>query len=171
MLRIFKKRRKMKKCFLIMIYLLLVNSLVGQEDSGKVVQIDNPNYDHQLADSLGADDYGMKSYFLVILITGKSTISDKEKVNESFRSHMDNINKLVEQNKLIVAGPLEKNDNGYRGIFIFTDVESKEEVDVLLKNDGAIQNGLLDYETIKWYGSAALPTYLPNSDKIWKVEP
>ena len=42
----------MKKCFLIMIYLLLVNSLVGQEDSGKVVQIDNPNYDHQLADSL-----------------------------------------------------------------------------------------------------------------------
>lgn len=27
----------------------------------------NPNYDEALAEKLGADDYGMKSYFFVVL--------------------------------------------------------------------------------------------------------
>ena len=38
----------------------------------------NPEYDKALADSLGADDNGMKSYVLVILRTGPAVIEDKE---------------------------------------------------------------------------------------------
>lgn len=71
---------------------------------------------------------------------------------------------------MIVAGPLGKNDNTYRGIFILN-VITFEEAEKLLQNDSAIKEGLLDLELYKWYGSAALQEYLEFSDKIWKVKP
>ncbi|HLV51064.1 MAG TPA: YciI family protein, partial [Flavobacterium sp.] len=131
----------------------------------------NPNYDKTLAEKLGGDDYGMKSYFFVILKTGTNTTTDKELINESFRGHLDNIHQLVKEKKLIVAGPLGKNEHNYRGIFILNNIQSEEEVKDLLQTDPAIKNGLLDYEIFTWYGSAALPEYLPVSDKIWKSKP
>ncbi len=133
--------------------------------------ITNPNYDEELAKQLGGDDYGMKSYFLVILKTGNNTTADKEQINASFRGHLENINKLVEQEKLVVAGPLGKNDQQYRGIFILNNITTTEEAQELLDTDPAIKNGLLDYDIFTWYGSAALPEYLPVSDKIWKLRP
>ncbi len=42
-----------------------------------------------------------------------------------FKGHMANINKLAAEGKLVVAGPLGKNDKNYRGIFIF-DVDNVE---------------------------------------------
>jgi len=158
--------------FIIAISLLIVTNLTfGQSNSDNDSLISNPNYDKTLADKLGADDYGMKSYFLVILKTGTNTTSDKELISESFRGHMDNINRLVAEGKLIVAGPLKKNDNNYRGIFILNNLKTIEEAKELLQTDLAIKNGLLDYEIFTWYGSAALPEYLPFSDKIWKLKP
>ncbi|MCZ4408445.1 hypothetical protein O3Q51_06480 [Cryomorphaceae bacterium 1068] len=38
----------------------------------------NPNYDADLAKQLGADDYGMKMYSLVILKTGTNQVTDKD---------------------------------------------------------------------------------------------
>ncbi|OJY98246.1 MAG: hypothetical protein BGP13_11420 [Sphingobacteriales bacterium 40-81] len=137
----------------------------------KDTTVANPNYDKTLADKLGGDDYGMKSYFLVILKTGTNKTTDKALINESFRGHLDNINKLVEEGKLIVAGPLGKNKNNYRGIFILNNIKNIEEAKELLQTDLAIKNQLLDYEIFTWYGSAALPEYLPFSDKIWKLNP
>lgn len=131
----------------------------------------NPNYDKSLAEKSGGDDYGMKSYFLVILKTGTNTTTDKELISESFRGHLNNINKLVEEGKLIIAGPLGKNENNYRGIFVLNNVKDMEEAKELLQTDLAIKNQLLDYDIFTWYGSAALPEYLPFSDKIWKVKP
>ncbi len=131
----------------------------------------NPNYNKTLADKLGGDDYGMKSYFLVILKTGTNTTTDKNLINASFRGHLDNINKLVKEEKLIVAGPLGKNENNYRGIFILNNIKSIEEAKELLQTDLAIKNKILDYDIFIWYGSAALPEYLPFSDKIWKSKP
>lgn len=132
--------------------------------------ISNPNYDDDLAKKLGGDDYGMKSYVFVILKTGPNKTTDKTLINNSFRGHMDNIKLLVKEGKLIVAGPLGKNDQTYRGIFILN-VPTIEEAKDLLKIDAAIKEGLLDYELYKWYGSAALPTYLEYSNKIWKDNP
>ena len=130
----------------------------------------NPNYDPELATRLGADDYGMKKYILVILKTGANQTTDKTLINDLFRGHLDNINRLVKEGKLIVAGPMGKNDKNYRGIFILTEttVEAAKE---LLKTDPAIKEGLLDAELYIWHGSAALPEYLEFSDKIWKVKP
>lgn len=131
----------------------------------------NPNYDEALAQRLGGDDYGMKSYYLVILTSGKQPTSDTALIRKSFQGHLANINSLVAKDKLVVAGPLGKNEKNYRGIFIFHNLQNAEEVKNVLQTDPAIHNGLLDYEIFSWYGSAALPEYLPVSDKIWKLKP
>ncbi len=140
------------------------------EATVKDTTVSNPDYDKLLAQKLGADDYGMKSYVLVILKTGPNQTTDKTLISKSFRGHLDNINRLVEEGKMIVAGPLGKNDNNYRGIFILN-VTTLEEAEIVLQTDPAIEEGLLGVELFKWYGSAALPEYLEFSDKIWKIRP
>ena len=130
----------------------------------------NPNYDPVLAEQLGADDYGMKSYILVLLKTGPNPGTDPDLVQSSFRGHMANIGRMVEEGKLVVAGPLGQNENSYRGIFIL-DVSTMEEAEELLQTDPAIKVGLLDADLYPWYGSAALSQYLEASDKIWKKQP
>lgn len=151
--------------------LVITNLTFGQIHSEKDTLTANPNYDKSLAEKLGGDDYGMKSYFLALLKTGTNVTADKELINKSFRGHLDNINRLVDEGKLIVAGPLGKNDNNYRGIFILNDIKTTDEAKEILQTDPAIKNGLLDFEIFTWYGSAALPEYLPFSDKIWKSKP
>jgi len=159
------------KHLLILALLLVVNITFRQISNQKDSASTNPNYDKALADKLGSDSYGMKRYYLVILKTGANITSDKNIINSSFKGHMDNINKLVEEGKLIVAGPLGKNDKDYRGIFILNNLKDMDEAKELLESDLAVKNGLLDYDIFNWYGSAALPEYLPFSDKIWKQKP
>lgn len=134
-------------------------------------KIANPNFDETLAQKYEADDYGMRSYFLVILKTGKNKSQNQELLAKSMRGHLDNIKRLVENGKLVVAGPLGTNQKNYRGIFIFQGVESQEKLEAILATDQAIKNNFLAYEIYPWYGSAALPAYLPISDKIWKKKP
>lgn len=130
-------------------------------------QTENPNYDSKLAESLGGNEYGMKMYVLAILKTGSNKVEDKEKLNQLFRGHMENINRLAKEGKLIVAGPLAKNDKNYRGIFILN-VKTIEEANQLLNTDPAIKEKLFEAETFEWYGSAALPEYLKVHEKIEK---
>lgn len=129
----------------------------------------NPDYDSTLAQKYGADDYGMKSYVFAILKTGTNTTTDKAFIDSCFSGHMANIVRLVNEGKLIVAGPLGKNDNAYRGIFIFN-VVSIEEAEELVQTDPAINSGLLDADLYSWYGSAALPEYLEDALKIGKYK-
>lgn len=113
-------------------------------------------YNEKLAKELGADDYGMKSYVLVILQTGEkdSEITDKEKRGEYFKGHFANMNRLAEEGKLVLAGPLAENAPN-RGLFILN-VESLEEAEELVKTDPAVKAGIFTYSLSKYYGSAAL---------------
>lgn len=128
----------------------------------------NARYDKALADSLGADDYGMKMYVLVILKTGSAKIDDKKTTDSLFAGHLQNIKRLATEGKLSVAGPLQKNDKNYRGIFILN-VKTIDEAKSLLQTDPAVKSQLLDAELYGWYGSAALPMYLPSSEKVNKL--
>ncbi|MBK8698602.1 MAG: hypothetical protein IPN29_03315 [Saprospiraceae bacterium] len=128
-------------------------------------QAEKMAYDKQLADSLGADAYGMKMYVMVVLKTGQVKIDDKKKVESLFAGHMQNINRLAESNKLVVAGPFEKNDKNFAGIFILN-AANLEEAAALLDTDPAVKAGLLDAEMFQWYGSAALPLYLKYHDAV-----
>lgn len=152
----------MKSILIFSILLAFCTVVVGQSN--------NPNFDSTLAKKFGADDLGMKSYILVILKTGSANITDKAVRDSLFRGHFDNINNLAAEGKMIVAGPLEKNDKTYRGIFIFN-VETIEEVNELLKNDPTITSKIFDVEIFKWYGPAALPAYMDDYEKTWKIKP
>jgi hypothetical protein len=63
---------------IILTAILFISSFVAKSQS------DNPKYDKALADSLGADDYGMKMYVLVILKTGPVQVTDKAKRDSLF---------------------------------------------------------------------------------------
>ena len=151
----------MKKHFLLLILLFFGAGAIAQT---------NPDYDAELAKKLGADEYGMKQYILVILKTGSAKIEDKAKLNLLFKGHMDNINKLADEGKLAVAGPFMKNDANYRGIFIL-DVKTIEEAQALLENDPTIKEKIFEAELIPWYGSAALGQYMDIHKKIEQRKP
>lgn len=130
----------------------------------------NPNYDAAMAQRLGADDYGMKSYILVILKTGPVTDALPAVRDSLFRGHMSNMGVMVENNHLVVAGPIGRNTDQFRGIFILnlSDMDAARE---LLQTDPAIKGGLLAADLYPWYGSAALAEYLKYADSVWKVKP
>jgi uncharacterized protein YciI len=71
-------------------------------------------------------------------------------------------------NKLIIAGPMGKNEKNYRGIFILN-TKSIDEAKQLLETDPAVKSKILDAELYNWYGSAALTEYLPYHEKIQKA--
>ncbi|WP_228446837.1 YciI family protein [Chryseobacterium sp. 3008163] len=129
------------------------------------------SYNQKLADSLGADQYGMKPYVIVMLTTGSAKIDDKTKMGELMKGHMENIGKLAKEGKIVIAGPFSgKNQRDYRGMFIFN-TKSKEEAESWVKTDPAVSAGVFNYEVFPWYGSAALPLYLKHHDEIAKENP
>jgi len=143
------------------LFLALAFNLAFAQDSG---------FDQQLADSFGADEYGMKSYSFVILKTGSVKVEDEEEKQKLMRGHLGNISRLAEEGKLVVAGPFGKNDLDYRGLFILT-TPSTEEARAMLESDPAIAAGVFDVEVIPWYGAAALGAYLEVQKKITKSNP
>lgn len=132
-------------------------------------QSTNPKFKQSLADSLNADEYGMKMYTLVILKTGSNTTTDKAVLDSLFRGHMMNMGRMESIGKLVVAGPLGKNDKNYRGIFILN-TRTTEETKALLETDPAIKARVLDAEIFPWYGSAALPLYMKHHDEVKKKD-
>jgi uncharacterized protein YciI len=132
-------------------------------------QSNNPKYDKELADSLGANENGMKSYVLVILKTGPEdkNITDKAIRDSLFRGHFSNMGVMAKAGKLVVAGPIGKNDKTYRGIFILN-VATIEEARELTQTDPSVKAGIFDVELFPWFGSAALPMYLYYTDKVEK---
>jgi len=148
----------MNKIFLLILFCFSFLSAMAQNE--------NPKYDSKLAESLGADDYGMKMYVFVILKTGPVTFG-KTASDSLFKGHMVNIGRLAASGKLIVAGPMKKNEKNYRGIFILN-TGSLEEAAALLETDPAVKSKLLEAELFQWYGSAALAKYLEFHEMVEK---
>jgi uncharacterized protein YciI len=141
------------------IFLLLISSLTFAADAQK--------YNKALADSLGSDDNGMKRYTLAILKTGPNVPADKLAIDSLFKGHISNMERLAKEGKLIVGGPFKKNSSNFNGIFILN-VPTIEEARVLVNTDPAVSAGAFEVDIYEWYGSAALPLYLPYHDVISK---
>lgn len=110
--------------------------------------------DAKLAQELGADEYGMKSYVFVLLKTGAVAIEDKKRSQELFAGHFSNMGRLARDGKLVLAGPFI-DGAPKRGMFILN-VATLEEAEKLVRTDPAVAAGLFDYELTKLYCSAAL---------------
>ena len=132
-------------------------------------QEDNLNYDAELAKQYKADAYGMKMYTMVLLFSGENQ-DDSELRNQAFTAHMQNINSLSDEGKLVLAGPFGKNDKDLRGIFILNTTDEAE-AKAFLEGDLAIQQNYLRAEYLPYYGSAALISHLEVHDQIWKTQP
>ena len=114
-------------------------------------------YDEKLALELGADDYGMRQYVMVVLMTGPNDalITDPDKRAKIFKGHFDNITALAESGELVLAGPFIDPENIKRGLYIF-DVKTVDEAKTLVLKDPAVEAGIFTPEFTPYYGSAAL---------------
>jgi uncharacterized protein YciI len=129
-------------------------------------QSKNPQYDAQLAQKLGADEYGMKTYVMAFLKAGPNRSKDSVTRAELQKAHLKNILRLANEGKLIVAGPF-LDDQPIKGIFIFN-VTTIEEAKKLTETDPAIKAGSLIMELHPWYGSASLMATFEIHKKIEK---
>jgi uncharacterized protein len=129
-------------------------------------QSKNPQYDAQLAQKLGADEYGMKTYVMAFLKAGPNIPKDSVASAELQKAHLKNIIRLANEGKLIIGGPFLDNQE-IRGIFIFN-VSTVEEAKKLTESDPAIKAGELIMELHPWYGSAALVEAFDLHKKIEK---
>lgn len=114
----------------------------------------NVNYDAALAKQLGADDYGMRQYVLVILKSSDTPVAAGPERDKMFQGHFANMNRLADAGILALAGPLDK-VNGLRGLFILA-VDSIEDAKKHVATDPVIQQGEMVAEYHKFYGSAAV---------------
>lgn len=104
------------------------------------------------AQSKAEEEWQMKSYFMVFLKSGPNRTQDSAAAAKIQKGHLDNITRLFDEKKLVLAGPF-LDDGSFRGIFIL-DVPTAEAAAELLLTDPAIKAGRLDYELHPWYGPA-----------------
>lgn len=112
-------------------------------------------FDPVLAERLGADERGMRSFVLVILKTGPTRMPDGEQRSAMFAGHFANMERLSDEGKLVLAGPFSVDPDGWRGLFVLA-VEDLDEARRLTESDPVIVNGEMVAEYHRWYGSAAI---------------
>ncbi len=160
----------MKSIFPILFLAILFISC--NETANKKVEQNNSNaektYNEILAKKYGADQYGMKKYVIAFLKRGPNRNQDSITKAKLQRAHLNNINKLAEDGKLVLAGPFFGTDD-LRGIYIF-DVQTVEEAKKLTETDPAIIAGSLEMELKEWYGSAALMAINELHKSLSKIE-
>ena len=102
-----------------------------------------------------AAKYEMTTYYMAFLYKGdKWTPEETAETKKIQQGHMDNIQKMADSGKLVVAGPFM--DNGdLRGIFIFQGV-TREEAEQLCANDPAFKAGRLRIELHPWYAAKGI---------------
>jgi uncharacterized protein YciI len=125
-----------------------------------------PAFDAELAKTVGADEYGMRGYVLVVLKTGPTPMPTGKERDEMFKGHFANINRLASEGKLALAGPFD-GVNGWRGLFILA-VTDIEEAKRLTATDPVISSGEMLAEYHKYYGSAALMLVNEAHNKVAK---
>ena len=100
----------------------------------------------------GDTTYIMKKYYLVLLLVNPDKEQlDSAKVAEIQQAHLDNIGRLANLGKIVMAGPMG-DDGNLRGIFVM-DCENLEEARMLCETDPAIIKKRLLYEVHPWWAA------------------
>ena len=128
-----KKGEKMKKTIITILITFVITSI---------------SYYSLRSEDDPAAEYGLKTYYLVLLKKGENRSQSQEEAMKLQEAHLNNISRLAELGKIVIAGPLLDNSE-IRGIFIF-DADSQEEVEELCATDPAIKAGRLIAEVHPW---------------------
>jgi uncharacterized protein len=102
-----------------------------------------------------APSVAMKEFVLGLLYKGenwKPAVTDEARRLQS--AHRANIDRLVREGSMAVAGPVDSNDD-LRGVFIFN-VDTVEKAQALAASDPAVQAGQLRFKLYVWYGPVAI---------------
>ncbi|WP_234572523.1 YciI family protein [Rhodohalobacter sp. 614A] len=164
----------MKKLFLLLGLAFLIANCSGNdnqntESSSMPKDSLETVFNEQLANEVGADDYGMRQYVMAFLKAGPNPSADSTQAMELQRAHLANIRRMAEDGDLVLAGPfMDRGD--VRGIYVFN-VKTVEEARELTETDPAIQAGALEMELHPWYGSAALMKINEIHEQISKQNP
>lgn len=88
----------------------------------------------------------VKYYFVELITNPDKPDLPKEKIDSIQRAHLANLDKLYNQGKLMIAGPFE----GGGGLVILN-VSTKDEAEMLIKNDPAVSADRLKYRIKGWW--------------------
>ncbi len=148
--------------------IFLSSCSIGKQEKSTQDSTNDVAYDSLLVEKYDADKYGMKSYVIAFLKRGPNRSQDSLESAKLQKAHLENIGRLAEEGKLLLAGPF-LDDGELRGIYIFN-VKTIEEAKKLTKTDPAIQKGRLVMELHPWYGSAAVMAIPEIHKKLEKID-
>ena len=124
--------------FLLLLLILCIafNHVCAQDDSSK-------------------PEYEMTTYYMAFLKKGPKWAPEVTEETKKIQSaHLANIEKLVEEGKMILAGPF-LDEWEVRGIFVYK-VDSIEEAIALTQQDPAVVAGRLTLEVHPWYSAKGI---------------
>jgi len=100
-------------------------------------------------------DYEMTTYYMAFLKKGPNwTPQETEETKKIQAAHLANIKKLIEEGKMILAGPF-LDEWEIRGIFVYK-VDSMKEAIALTEMDPAVMAGRLSLEVHPWYSAKGI---------------
>jgi len=110
--------------------------------------------------SVFAQQYEMDRYVVGLLKKGPNWSAAKTPESAKLQQgHMDNIKRMADLGKLVVAGPFTGNNETVRGLYIFK--ASLEEAKQLAEADPAVKAGQLAIELYPWYAAKGLSVAPP----------
>jgi uncharacterized protein YciI len=95
--------------------------------------------------------YEMKTYYLVFLKKGPNRSQDSTTVHKLQEQHMSHLNKMADEGKMDICGPLMDNTD-IRGICVYN-VATKEEAEKLANDDPMVKAGRLMVEIHPFYSA------------------
>jgi uncharacterized protein len=125
----------MKKLSLILSFLMLMILSVSAQEKKEI---------HE-------KQYEMKTYYLVFLKKGPNRNQDSITVSKLQSQHMAHLNKMADEGKMDICGPL-MDDDDIRGVCVYN-VASKEEALKLASEDPMVKAGRLTVEIHPFYSA------------------
>ena len=131
------------------IVFFLVASCANKKESADTTPIANENYDLNKDTSVYSGE--MKRYWLVLLKKGANRNQDSASRAKIQSAHLANINRLVKEGKIIMAGPIGV-EGDLQGIFLMNCKDSTE-VENFVNTDTAVITGRLKMEYYPWWSA------------------
>ena len=106
-------------------------------------------------------DYKMKKYWLMFLLKGNNRSHDSATAARIQSAHMANIERLANEGKIIMAGPMgysKGQDRELRGIFIM-DAKDSADAAASVATDSAVLTGRLRFEVHPWWTARGSYTF------------
>ena len=129
----------MRKIIFLLLVIISFVAIAGSKSANSIAAT--------IADSTPV--YDMKQYWLVLLYRGNTRSQDSISAAKIQQAHMNNIERLAAEGKIIMAGPMAGKGD-LRGIFIM-DGKDSTEIASHIKVDSAIVTGRLRFEIHPWW--------------------